>query len=120
MSVLTPIVLDHLNRLQDQYKEANWSDMGGAVLVVVPGFKLPRGWSKSTATIRFVVPLGYPVARPDCFWADPDLRLEGNRTPQNTGFNLIPGTQEQLLWFSWHLQDWNANQSSLLTWLKVI
>jgi len=48
------------------------------------------------------------------------VRLANGQTPQNSGFNQIPNHPETLLWFSWHLQDWNANTSTLMTWVRVI
>jgi hypothetical protein len=70
--------------------------------------------------VHFVLPVGYPNAQPDCFWTDADLKLEGDRTPQNTGMNQIPATTETLLWFSWHIQAWSPNDHSAMTWIRLI
>ncbi len=78
--------------------------------VVVPNVELPKGWSSDRVTVYFVLPVGYPSAQPDCFWTEATLRLEDGRTPQNTGLQQIPGTSEQLLWFSWHVQTWSPNE----------
>jgi hypothetical protein len=92
----------------------------GSIRVAVPNVDLPKGWSSARVTVYFVLPVGYPSAQPDSFWTDATLRLEGDRTPQNTGLQQIPGTSELLLWFSWHVQTWNPNEHSALTWLRVI
>ena len=94
----------------------------GAVLITIPDMPLPTGWSKDSATIRFLAPVGYPHAKPDCFWSDGDLRLADNSVPQATGFNPIPEAPEflPLVWFSWHTAQWNPNRDSLLTYLNVI
>jgi hypothetical protein len=121
MSVLTPPVIDQLNTLRTQHPDTSWLELeNGTVRVSVPGVELPKGWSSPATTVRFVLPVGYPNAQPDCFWTDAGLQLEGGRTPQNTGKQQIPGTSETLLWFSWHAQSWSANQHSALTWLRII
>jgi hypothetical protein len=95
----------------------------GAHLVEIPGYPLPSGWNRREATILFVTPPGYPGAQPDCFWVDTaGLRLANGGTPQATNdSNPIPGVNgRSTTWFSWHLQSWNPNNDSLLTYLYVI
>jgi hypothetical protein len=92
----------------------------GSHRVVVPNIPLPTGWTKNTTSIRFIAPVGYPMARPDCFWADVDLRLTNGHLPQATNLTPMPPNQEVLLWFSWHLNTWNPNNDSLLTYVNVI
>jgi hypothetical protein len=70
--------------------------------------------------IKFIAPVGYPLSRPDCFWADVDLRLTSGSMPQNSANNPIPHRVENHLWFSWHLASWNPNSDNLLTYLNVI
>jgi hypothetical protein len=89
-------------------------------LVTVPDVKLPPGWSKQSVTIKFLAPVGYPMARPDCFWTDHDLRLGPGNLPRSTGPNPIPNVPGQHLWFSWHLSSWNPNSDNFLTYLNVI
>lgn len=63
----------------------------------------------------------YPFAQPDCFWADEDLRLSSGGVPQNANLaNPIPYLGQPMLWFSWHLQSWNAARDDLMTWLTVV
>lgn len=90
------------------------------VLVTVPRVRLPGGWSQQETSVSFLIPVGYPMARPDCFWADPNLRLAGGAMPQNVGVSPVPGTAEPRLWFSWHLQAWNPVTDTLLTYVRVI
>ena len=95
----------------------------GAHLVEIVGFKLPSGWNRPEGTILFMAPPGYPGAQPDCFWIEPaGLRLVNGGTPQNSNdANPIPGVNgRSTTWFSWHLQTWNPNNDSLLTYLNVI
>ena len=92
----------------------------GSYLVVIPSYELPDGWSKEKVDLKFIAPVGYPLARPDCFWADADLRLKTNAVPMNTGPNPLPYATGAHLWFSWHVATWNPNNDNLLTYFYVI
>jgi hypothetical protein len=92
----------------------------GAGLVTIQDFELPPGWSQPKTTIRFLAPVGYPFAKPDCFWADLQLRLQGGAMPQSTNISAIPEINENHLWFSWHMGPWNPNRDSLQTYFRVI
>ena len=94
----------------------------GAHLVTMPDVKMPQGWNRQIVTILFVAPPAYPAAQPDCFWVEPTgVRLENGATPQNTNdSNLIPEVGQRGTWFSWHLQHWNPNSDSLVTYFNVI
>jgi|ERR1700676_1007969 len=91
---------------------------GGSFSVTVPGVALAPGWSKATTTIGFIVPTGFPMQRPDCFWADADLRLASGAMPSNTSFNAAFGFTGWL-WFSYHPQDWDV-RCSLETYFHLI
>jgi len=92
----------------------------GAVLIELKNIALPGGWNKTHTSIRFVVPVGYPFAAPDCFWADNDLRVAPARQPQATNFQPVPELNAPGLWFSWHVQGWNPSRNNLVTYAKVI
>jgi hypothetical protein len=92
----------------------------GFYIISIPNIKLPAGWSKENTQIKFIAPVGYPLARPDCFWADTDLRLANGNMPQNAQPNATPPVLSGYLWFSWHLSTWNPNNDNLLTYINVI
>ena len=92
----------------------------GTSLITLREFALPSGWSKQKATVYFLVPIGYPVARPDTFWTDPELQLAGGGIPVNTGSNQMEGVPPNLLWFSWHPSTWNPNRDNLITYAAMI
>lgn len=92
----------------------------GAALITVPGVQLSGGWNKPAVTIYFVAPVGYPMARPDCFWVESDLRLQNGGTPKNTGSQPVPGVSAPTLWFSWHPASWNPNSDDLRTYMRLI
>ena len=120
---MTPVLEAHFTRLEARYPEATVRDLqGGAVLVTVPALAMCSGWSVRAITLRFIAPNGYPVAAPDCFWAEPDLTLDGGRLPTNSQINnAIPGAGIIAQWFSWHIENgrWSANCHDLLTWLHL-
>src|SRR6266850_1845514 len=89
-----------LQRLQKEFPNARLEARpDGSFLVVIPEVPLPQGWNKDRTTIIFHAPVGYPAAKPDCFWADADLRLAGGASPKNTGFQPPPTGAEPKLWF---------------------
>jgi hypothetical protein len=92
----------------------------GSHVVSIPNVPLPPGWNARSTTVLFVVPVGFPASRPDCFWTDANLRLANGINPQNTGNNPLPGQTQAYLWFSWHVQKWSPNADSLSTYLHVI
>lgn len=92
----------------------------GTHLVTIPEFELPKGWNSPSTAVKFVVPVGYPLAKPDCFWVDASIRLATGATPQNTGPNPIPDAPGPQLWFSWHVGPWSPSRDTLLTYVRVI
>src|SRR5690348_18078468 len=54
--------------LRQQYPGSRLERLSdGTLLVSVPEVRLPSGWNQDSTTILFLVPVGYPAARPDCF-----------------------------------------------------
>src|SRR5690242_20089017 len=98
------IVDEQLKALQLEWPAASAQRLpNGTVLITVPEVPLPTGWTKERSTVRFLAPVGYPHAKPDCFWADVDLRRANGALPQAANENQeIPESGGQRgLWFSW-------------------
>lgn len=112
-----------LEQLRARYEQLDCKKLpSGTVLVTIPDVPLPAGWNKTKTSVRFLVPAAYPHAALDCFWADQDLRLAGERMPTNAGAdNQIPEAGSIGLWFSWHLEHpWNPNRDTLSSWVSAI
>lgn len=92
----------------------------GTGLIEIHEFPLPKGWNADLTTVYFVVPLGYPMARPDCFWTSVELRLVTGGVPANTGMNGGHGLPQEKLWFSYHPSTWNPNLDRLLTYAYLV
>jgi len=116
-----PIADQQFAILKDRYPFAELHTLpSGAQLITIPNIPLPAGWSQPQSTIHFIAPVGYPLAKPDCFWADRDLRLRHGGMPHASNVTAIPETNQLQLWFSWHTQHWNPNRDNLLTYVRVI
>jgi len=88
----------------------------GQRLLVVPDVPTGAGWTRPTATIRVVVPSGYPHVGLDCFYTDSDLRLASGTEPSNSSLQPVFGLQ--LRWFSWHVAGWDPNTGSLERYIR--
>jgi hypothetical protein len=118
---MTPLQ-QHFEVLRAEYPTAILAPLSsGAALISIPDFPLPPGWSRPTTTVRFLAPVGYPLAKPDCFWCESELRLQSGGMPQFTNQTPIPEADgSPQLWFSWHVNQWNPSRDGLLTYLRVI
>jgi hypothetical protein len=92
----------------------------GTFTVFIPSMKLAGQWNRSTADVWFLIPVGFPGAKPDCFWTTGGLKLKNGNPPQNTGANPLPFGQAGLLWFSWHVATWSPLSDTILTYVHVI
>lgn len=111
----------HVERLRARYANARVLAVNGSgSLISLPDVSLVGGWSKAATEVHFFAPEGYPYAKPDCFWADEDLRLANGAMPQATNLNAPAGLGRTGLWFSWHTDHWNAGRDDLLTWVASI
>jgi hypothetical protein len=117
---MTPLQMQ-FEILKSEFPNANLQMLpSGAALIAIPDCRLPSGWSKEKTTIKFLAPVGYPFAKPDCFWIDEQVRLQNGTMPQSSGFNPIPEVDGNHLWFSWHVGPWNPNRDNLSTFIRVI
>lgn len=120
--MIPPLIERHVEKLRRiqpgvQIKEAPGVQ---AVMVEIPDVQLPKGWNKERITVRFLVPLAYPAAPPDCFWVDEGFALEGGRMPQGSRLEPLAGVNLPLVWFSWHVQQWDPNTHTVSSFFQVI
>lgn len=122
---MTPI--EHqIHDLMQQYPDAVATlQPSGGYVIEVRRYHLPPGWNRSFVTVVFFAPPGYPAAQPDCFWVESEepgpIRLANGATPEGSNdSNPIPGVGPRGTWFSWHLQSWNPNRDTLVSYFNVI
>lgn len=110
---------DQLADVQERYPESLLTaGSGGGQCLYVPGVALPPGWSLTTTPVWFIVPPGYPSVRPDCFFADVQLRLASGAEPMNSSIQPLDGLP--LRWFSWHLSNWDSAHDGLVQYLRFV
>jgi hypothetical protein len=117
------LVDDQFSELKAKYPAAELRQLpNGSYLVVIPDFPIPQDkWSAAATEVKFLIPVGFPQAKPDTFWATTGLRLRSGALPHASNEpNQIPDTNETGLWFSWHTATWNPNRDSLRTYAKVV
>lgn len=116
------VIEQHFKRFIDVVPNAKLQRRpDGSAYIIVPEVRLPAGWNATATTIYFLAPLGYPSARPDSFWTDPNLRLESGVLPSNAQINgNNPGDLGSLLWFSFHPSSWNPLHDNLLTYFNIV
>jgi hypothetical protein len=112
-------VLDEqMGAVTQAYPDAAIREVGDGTHIVSVRLPLCVGWNAASVLVRFLVPIPFPAAPPDCFYADPGLRLAHDAMPTNTGPQPLAG--QQLLWFSWHLASWNPARDTLLSYVRFI
>jgi hypothetical protein len=115
------VIDQHFARLVDAVPHARLERRAdGSAVVSVPDVRLPAGWNAPTTTVHFVVPVGYPAARPDSFWTDAALRVATGALPTNAQLNGNNPPMQPLLWFSFHPSSWNPLKDDLLTYFNVV
>lgn len=92
----------------------------GSAIVRLPHFTLPAGWNRPDVEIRFLSPFGYPLAKPDCFYAAPELRLADGSMPRNSRMEPLPQSDVCWLWFSYHAVTWHPLRDSYLSFVRLI
>src|SRR4051812_30181217 len=97
-----PKLQEHADALKRLYPGSDVTPLSdGRAWVFVPKIDLPEGWSKESTPVYFLTPVGYPLAQPDCFYAEETLRLRSGGMPTNANMQPSPADSRQLLWFSW-------------------
>ena len=115
------IVEQQLEELQREFPGASAEVRGdGSTLVSVPNVSLPAGWNRSQTLVQFIAPLGFPMAQPDCFWAEEGLRLANGSIPKSAGMQTPVFGGPAKLWFSWHVGSWNGSRDTLRSYVAVI
>ncbi len=87
--------------------------------IVFHSYPVPPGFSKRSTELLLKFPISYPNGRPDMFWTDQDLTLEGGRIPRNAD-SIETALEKPWRRFSWHPQNWNPGTDNLRTFLEFV
>jgi hypothetical protein len=117
---MTNPVTDQLNELKKEFQTEEKDLPDGSTFVTLRDFPLPDGWNAKATSVHFLIPVGYPYARPDSFWTDRDLRTAAKDLPENTAVQKPWDDSPEMLWFSWHPTYWDIQRDSLRTFVRVI
>jgi hypothetical protein len=107
-----------LAEVQRRFPEARFETTpDGQRILVVPDVPVGPGWTRPTATIRIVVPAGYPHVGLDCLYVESDLRLASGAEPVNSSIQGVFGAEYR--WFSWHVATWDPTGASLDRYVRL-
>lgn len=119
MDAMTTPLEKQFRTIRRRFKSARLIPAGdGGIVVEISRLPLPPGWSATETSVSFVVPIGFPQVRPDCFFASADLTLAGGGAPQASGVQQLLG--RALRWFSWHLEAWDPERDGLAQYLRFV
>jgi hypothetical protein len=77
-----PLIEEGIERLRTKWPQSHAvPSKYGHNLIIVPSVILPKGWKQNICTVLFIVPPGYPAARPDHFFTDIDIEFDTNTYP---------------------------------------
>lgn len=109
--MMLDIIDSQLAEVRVHYPETRMEAVpDGQRLLTVPNVGVGPGWTMTQATVRILVPTGFPHVKPDCFYTEAELRL-ANGDPASSTLQNVFGEVHR--WFSWHLQDWNPASGTL-------
>jgi hypothetical protein len=105
---LSKVLQSQLDKLRQKYPDATIGgpNENGDRLLSVPGVVLPKFWQPRKTTVYVIIPMGYPMSQPLCFYTPQDVRLNGGGVPTNTVFDgsCYGGKlAEGLMWWHWKI-----------------
>jgi hypothetical protein len=105
-------------QLQRRYQDARFEIApDGQRVLVVPDVPTSALWTTPTATIRVLIPAGYPHVTLDCFYTEAALRLASGAEPGNSSLQAVFGNEYR--WFSWHVPSWDPIAGTLDRYVRV-
>lgn len=117
--MIPEILTNEVNDLREQGYSVEVCEAEGYFQIVFHNFNLPSSYTKPSTELLIKLPMSYPNGRPDMFWTDVDLGLNGKKLPDQANvIETIMGKQWRR--FSWHPQNWNPGCDNLTTYLEFV
>lgn len=112
-------LLNEVEEFRSEGFEIEVVEIEGFALVILPNYRVPKGYSKDSTQLLFKAPISYPNGKPDMFWTDEDLTLLDKNPPQSAELiEEINGRRWRR--FSWHPKSWNPGGDGLRTYLEFV
>ena len=118
-SDLLPRVAEEIERVKADYPNLQVQQRpDGSMYILIPSISLPPGWNVPATKILVILPVQYPQAPPQGFYADANLKLADGRPPSGGGAASIDN--EQWLRFCWNPQSWDMSREALWKYVKFV
>lgn len=115
--------------LEEKYPDAKVYKVGDEVHVMFASFSFPAAYSPRHADLLVRLPAGYPDAKPDMFWTNPDVKLVSGAWPIQCAHHEVPGSGAgvevyKAAWQRWsrhsNAADWRPGVDGLRTFVGAI
>lgn len=117
--MIPEILTSELNHLRERGYSVEVVDAEGYIQVIFHQYGLPAVYTKPSTDLLVKLPMSYPNGRPDMFWTEVDIGLNGKQLPHQANvIETIMGKQWRR--FSWHPQNWNPGRDTLTTYLEFV
>ncbi len=117
--MLPPQLVQEVESLRREGLEIDLVEADGWACVVVHDFPVPARYSKPHTDLLVKCPMSYSDGRPDMFWTDEDLTLNGGQAPQKADVIEV-SLGRRWRRFSYHPQNWNPGSDDLRTYLEFV
>ncbi len=118
MATLAPEQLlspDDLAFLREKQVCFEAEQVGALVHVVVHEYALPQGYRPSVVDLLLRLPVNFPLAAPDMFWTDPEVRLSSGGYPAASSHFEEYGGRRWQRWSRHFAQAWRVGTDNLRT-----
>ena len=108
--------------LKDKAYEFTASQEAGFVCVLIRNFALASRYTPNSCDLLVRLPPNFPMAKPDCFWTNPHVKLTNGSYPPRA--DVINVNYDGRQWQQWsrHLDaaQWRPGKDNLRTFLGII
>jgi hypothetical protein len=95
------------------------AEEGGMWCVLLTPYAYGPHFTLAEGPLLLRVTPAYRLAKPDMFWTEEGLLLQGGRVPQNAD-QVEPYLGKRWRRFSWHPAAWNPASDNLLSFLAFV
>lgn len=95
------------------------SQQGSDVHIIIQDYAFPEAYHPRQASLLIIIPAGYPNAKPDMFWTNPDIRMINGSWPKSSE---VHQDFQGMNWQRWsrHLNNWRSGVDNLKTYMASV